>query len=63
MRPVAITVMRESTAVKELARAADIIENVRRKVATTDSQTRKGCEKVRRMVNGMIVELIGERDD
>lgn len=59
MRPVAIKVMPDSKAALELARAADVVERVRRGVATT-SPLRKGCEKARKMLNAMIVDLLDE---
>lgn len=56
-------VMPDATAVRELARAADVIEKVRRGVASTNKPVRMGCEKTRKMLNGLIVEMLKEERD
>lgn len=57
-------VMREPTVVRELARAAEIVDKVRRESSSSHGFVKKGCEKVQKGLNGMIVEMLKEeRDD
>lgn len=63
LRPIVPNYLTPASVVRELARAADIVDKVKRKTPTTKMDLRKDCEKAVRILNQAIADAVYEKKE